>query len=47
MSGAEGACSVLRVDEFFEVGRGMSMDALMCEEGNLVFNPGGDGKPVE
>jgi len=24
-----------------------SMDALMCEEGNLVLNPGGDGEQVE
>lgn len=25
----------------------MSTDALVCEEGNLVFNPSGDGKPKE
>lgn len=47
MSGAEGACCVLWVEEFFKVGGGMSIDALVCEEGNLVLNPGGDGKPVE
>jgi len=23
------------------------MDAQMCEEGNLVLNPGGDGEQVE
>lgn len=46
VGGAEGAGCVL-LEKFFEVGGGMSMDALVCEEGNLVFNAGGDRKPVE
>lgn len=47
MSGAEGACSILWVETFFEEGRSRSIDALVCEEGNIIFNPGGDGEPVE
>ena len=47
MSGAEGACCLLWVDYFFEVGGGMTMNALVSEEGNLVLNPAGDRKPVE
>ena len=40
-------CCVTLVEKFFEVGGGTSMDRLVCEEGNLVLNPGGNQKPVE
>ena len=45
--GVEGVCFVMLVENFFEVGGGMAMDTLVSEEGNLVLNPGGNGKPVE
>jgi hypothetical protein len=36
------------VEKFLEVwGGGMSMDTLVGEEGNLLFNPGGNGKLAE
>ena len=47
MSGAEGACCVMLVEKFFEVGGGHVHGYMVSEEGNLVLNPGGNQKPVE
>ena len=33
-------------EEFLEVGRGSSMETLVSEEGDLVFNPQFHGEPV-
>lgn len=46
VGGAERASCVLWIKVFFELGGEVYMDTLVCEEGNLVFNPGVDRNPV-
>ena len=45
--GACGACGGWGFNEFFEVGGSVAVDALVGEEADLEFNPGGDGEPVK
>ena len=43
----KGACGDMGAEEFFRIGGGMSIDALVGEERDLVLYAVGDGEPVK
>ncbi len=44
--GTERTCCDLWSKEFFKVGGSISMDTLMCEEKDFIFNPSRNWKPM-
>ncbi len=44
--GTERTCCDLWSKKFFKVGGSISMDTLMCEEKDFIFNPSRNWKPM-
>ena len=47
VGGPEASGDWFWMEQFFEVGGGIAINALVCEERNLVFDSEGYGEPVK